>query len=311
MYRIALLIGCHAPAPRSLSSRDDAPTPVAIARRDSMSSVRVSLISSPSRLRYRPELFGAERGSLTLQVTNDGRTAASLDDLDIGFSARREGVAFPCRPATAPDGEHGTLQPGRSAKVHRDISCSLSLPGRYDVDVFAALRDGALTKGAQIARMSIAVETASDAPAAIPSMPGVYAVIHGARKVGALSDDAWKRGVYRVALAVTNGSSEVVRLPTARLSFLTLRRGSPLGCAGESDTITFDRDILPGQTQVTRVTLACAPSEEGNYTVLGHLTLEGATTGTDVGGFSLEVENDSTFIPSAPPFSDRPGSICW
>jgi hypothetical protein len=303
-------LGCASPYPRPRFADEQRAS--SSAGVDAATNVRVSLEGAPTHAVYQRELLAAERKSVGIVVINDGAQDIAAEELVVRFRARREGVEFPCGEpyATEAEREPGVLRPGQSHTFRRDIDCNLSLPGRYDVEVFVTV---ARSEPARfIGRFPFVVDAGKDGPHPLPSMPGVFAIMVGADVVEPLSQEAWAKGDYRVALAVTNGSNEMVRLPKGRLAFLTFKKGSPLPCSGESEPIELDAEIAPGRNFVARVPLACAPSEVGRYEVLGRLTFDDGSEGTDVGRFWLKVKRDPVFdTPSDPPYLDRAGRVLW
>jgi hypothetical protein len=302
-------LGCQSssPRPRFVDERRASPdvgTEIA-------PSVRAYVETAPRETAYQPELLGAEPTSIAIVVTNDGARDIATDALTVRFRAQREGVEFPCDQSrfTIAEREPNVLLPGQSYTFRRDIGCTFALPGNYDVDVTMAGRESQTLRS--IGRFVLSVKAKTDAPHAIASMPGVFAIMVGANVVEPLSQQAWAKSDYRVSLAIINGSKAFVHLPKARLSFLTFKKGTLLPCSGEAEPIVIEADIAPGRSAVARVALACAPSEVGRYAVLGRLVLAD-DSGTDVGRFWLRIESEPVFdVPPEPPYFDRAGRVLW
>jgi hypothetical protein len=104
-----------------------------------------------------------------------------------------------------------------------------------------------------------------------------------------------------------NASSRTVPLGSARLAFLTYRKGAPLPCSGQSESIALPDELAPGAMYSVHAPVTCAPSEQGQYEIVGHLTLGDTTEGIEVGRVALKVTRDPVvFEPDPwPPLGNR------
>ncbi len=278
-------------------------------------------VSAPESARYHASSLGPAALFVTLAVTNVGTRPARVDGLRVAFQARREGVVFPCRPhigGSTRVREPSELAPGGSFVYERDLDCSMPLVGRYDVRTFVRFAPGAPpeqeAEGDLAGAFTVEVRDGARAPRAYPGREGVYAFMTGSSVTQPLSPEAWVRGDYHVVVALINGSPRVVPLGPARLAFLVFRRGSPLPCSGESERLALPESLGPGATHTAYAAVTCAPSEEGDYELVGKLALgEGSPEPVEIGRVNLRVSRDPLELPSytsssADPFPRAPGS---
>jgi hypothetical protein len=271
--------------------------------------VRV-VIDAPSGLEYVVDALAAVRESVSVRLANRGTTAVEVGLLRVEFSATRNGVSFPCKKYVgAPVGsrEPRVLAPGQSLRVERDLDCMMPLPGHYDVSVYIGLTAEPENRDASVGAFTLDVESKGPAPRPYPSRPGLYVAMVGDRAARPLSQEAWARGDYHVVLAVVNGSNRPVRVGSGRLAFLTYRKGSRLPCSGQAASLVLPAELAPGAMSTVREPLACAPSEEGQYEVIGRLTFGDPTEEVEVGRVSLKVTRyPITFDPDPNPLFRRP-----
>jgi hypothetical protein len=163
----------------------------------------------------------------------------------------------------------------------------MPLPGRYDIAAYGAVNDAG-GRSALIGQFPLDVAYSATAPRPYPSRPGLYVAMVGEHSTRPLSPEAWARGDYHVVLAVVNGSNRPARVDSARLGLLTYRKGSSLPCSGQAESIQLPAALLPGSTSIVRLPLSCAPSEEGQYEIVGRFALGGGED-IEVGCVSLRV----------------------
>jgi hypothetical protein len=245
-----------------------------------------------------------------VRLTNAGAQSVDVSGFRIAFTAMRDGVSFECKEhvgGSALPHEPAWLVPGQSFAFERDLDCTMPLPGRYEIGVYVALRlaDPADSVGA----FALQVESRGDAPRPYPSRPALYVSMTGAHATHPLAPEAWFRGDYKVVLAVVNAGREPIRVGPARLAFLTYKKGSPLACAGQAESIALPDELASGAIHVARAPIACAPSEEGRYEVVGRFQLRDGDE-IEVGRVPLNVTRDPLlFGPEPwPPLEERPRS---
>ena len=111
-----------------------------------------------------------------------------------------------------------------------------------------------------------------------------------------LSSDAWARGDYHVVVAMINDSKKPVEAGTARLTFLTYRGNSTLPCSGAAELLVFPEQLDPGTMSTMSAPVACAPSEEGTYEIVGRLAFGKDDAEIEIGRVALTVTSDPTFF---------------
>ncbi len=277
-----------------------APAPPAPDRQE----VRLTL-RAPGRATYNPEALGLGGQFVVIRLENLGPRAVWIAPLRVAFSAWREGVAFPCQDhvgGSARVREPSWLSPGQSFAFERDIDCMLPLPGTYEITVSARLGDAPVDPAAQglAGSFRLELEPGHRSPRALPSRAGLFAVMTGSRATRPMSPEAWARGDYQVLVAVINASTRPVALGPGRLAFLVYRKGSPLPCSGQAAPIALPQVLLPGTTRVVRAPVACAPSSEGQYEIVGQLSLDEAGEPVEIGRIGLLVTSDPRLYAPLP-----------
>jgi hypothetical protein len=102
-------------------------------------------------------------------------------------------------------------------------------------------------------------------------------------------------------VAAINAGPRTVTVGPAEVAFLTYKSGSALACSGASEVAAFPDELAPGTMHVLKIPLTCAPTETGDYEVVGYVTLEGATR-LEVGRLALRVTTVPTFYIPEPVF---------
>jgi hypothetical protein len=226
-------------------------------------------------------------------MENVGSRVVRLPPFQAAFSATREGVTFPCREQAGGSfraREPRLLAPGQSFVFERDIDCALPLPGSYEIAVSSA--------GAPLGTFRLELESGRHAPRPVPARPGLFAILSGARAARPMPPEAWARGDYRVVVGVINGSPRPIAVGPGRLAFLVYRTGSPLPCSGQAEPIALPDELAPGRMYVVQAPIACAPSAEGKYEIVGHLSLGDGAEPIEIGRVGLRVTSDpALFVP--------------
>jgi hypothetical protein len=305
---LLVLVGCPVPLPRPTPPDvppDALPGPaLAGLRLAHEPSVEVTL-RAPSRVPYVAEALGIGGQSVSVQLTNTGSRDVHVERFRIAFAATRDRVHFPCTEhagGAMKEREPTSLASGSSFVFTRDIDCTMPLPGRYDVGVYVALTDVAPTeRGDFVGTFPLeVVSTGPLAPRAYPSHPGLYAAMTGSRGAPPLPAEAWARGDYFVVVTIVNASRSSVPVGPARLSFLTYKKGSPLPCSGQAAPVSFPAELASGAVHFVRAPVACAPSDEGRYEIVGKLTLVGDGEGIEIGRVALKVSRDPLLFDPEP-----------
>jgi hypothetical protein len=271
-----------------------------------------AIVKVPSRAPYLVDALGVRGQSISVQLTNTSTHSVDVSHFRVAFTAIRDGVQFPCnehlgdlvkvRPAS--------LAPGQSFAFERDLDCTMALPGRYEVGVYVSVRELADAHGDFVGAFPFDILEGSKAPRPYPAHPGLYVMMTGAPATRPLSVDAWARGDYHVVLSLVNGGNRTVPVGPARLTFLTYRKGSSLPCSGQTEAIALPDTLAPGTVHVIQAPVTCAPTERGQYEIVGRLTLSGTAEQIEVGRVALKVtRNPVLFAPDPEPsFGDRADS---
>lgn len=270
------------------------------------------VLKVPSRAPYLVDELGVGGQSISVQLRNTGTRSADISRFRVAFTASRDGVAFPCKP---PLGDSvkvrpASLAPGQSFVFERDLACTMPLPGRYDVGVYVTVRDLAGARGDFVGQFPFDILEGSNRPLPYPARPGLYVMMAGARRSRPLSADSWARGDYHVVLSLVNGGSRPVLVGPGRLAFTTYREGSSLPCSGQAESLVLPDALAPGAVHVIQAPVTCAPSTEGEYEIVGRLTLGNGVDPVEVGRVALKVTRTPVLFAPDPwlPMGGRSGS---
>jgi hypothetical protein len=296
---LLLLLAACAPAPSTSAVALSSAAPVVAGRPE----LRATL-HAPSRATYDPSVLGSSGQLVTVRVENVGTDPVRVAPLRMKFTASLDGVPFRCSEdvTSSRPREPSWLAPGQSFVFERPLDCMLPLPGTYEIGV--SIRVG---EDSDTATMSfrLDVEPGFVAPRPVPARTGLFAIMTGGRTTRPMSGEAWARGAYQVVVAVINASAASRAVGTGRLTFLVYRKGSPLPCSGRVETIAFPEELAPGTMRVVRAPIACAPSSEGKYEVVGQLSLGESGESFEIGRIALRVTSDpKAFTPMPRSFGE-------
>lgn len=228
---------------------------------------------------------------------NTTRGHLELGELRVTFSARREGVEFPCRPLVGAAGgerEPTRLRPFEGHVFERDLDCQLTLPGRYVLGVKLSL--GGATPIA-LPALPIDVEARGErAPQPHPGVPGLWAMSAGDKNARALSAEGFARGGYAVVVALVNGGPRALELRTARVLFRVTRVGAPLPCMDEPVALHPPPTLGPGQAHFERVPVTCVMNKPGTYDIDSALVVDQDPRELAMGRTRVTVGADPTVV---------------
>lgn len=309
--------GCPVPMPRTVPNDSPSeptpgePDPAAKGVLLGDTGARALLIP-PAKITYDPRAIGASGAWVKIRLTNVGVVPLAVDRLRATFTANRDGVAFSGDRGTtepSPAREPSTLKPGQSFDFERFLDCSMPLPGRYHVSSFVSLGDSATSYPAGGFSVDL-VASGPPGPRPYGARDGLFILMTGAQVTRPLSAEAWARGDYHVVLAFINGSRRRIPVGPARVAFLVYKLGTPLPCSGQANTVSVPESLEPGAVHLARAPVACAPSEEGNYSIVGKLTLANATDEVEVGKVPLRVSGEPRIFAPGPwrPYLDVPAT---
>jgi hypothetical protein len=246
-----------------------------------LSELRASL-HVPARVDFDPQSLGIARHFVSIRLENTGTHDVLVDHLHATFSAVRDGVAFQCNAhVRGAEGaiEPSHLAPGQSFTLERALDCTMPLPGRYELRVWihhAELEGQERSRpggGVYVGASPVEIVAQNNAPLAVPSHPGLYALLTGATVSAPMPSDAWMKGGYQVAVALVNGGPAPATLDSARVSLLVFKEGAGLPCAGREQPLDEPDVLAPGEVHVVRVPVTCAPTEPGRYTIVGRFVM--------------------------------------
>jgi len=292
------VVSCAPALPRSLPLRE--PSPVAAVDGD-LSSLQSS-VRGPARLDYNPQSLGPVGSFVSIRLQNVGQRAVALGRLHASFEATRDGVAFGCNSHV--DRREGAIEPTQLAPsqaftFERLLDCAMPLPGRYDVRVWMHPGDREDSR-TFVGSLQVDVEGKDgNVPRPVPPRAGLYALMMGAPAVRPMTEVEWTQCSYRVVLALVNGGHDVVRVGPAYLAVLEFRRGTPVPCAGRRQQVDEPAVLAPGAIHLVRVPVACAPTREGQYDLVGRFALDGGQE-IEIGRVGLLVTETLNYVFSTP-----------
>jgi hypothetical protein len=259
----------------------------------------------PALVPYKAAVFGVSGQLVSVKLTNTSKELRSFEGLRLSFAAMRNGVTFPCllRPnssASAPTSREPTsLPPQGTFYFERAFECTLPLPGQYTVHAYVALRPQN-SQGDFAGSFLVTVGDSQFAPRPYRVKPGLYVAMTGANIVAPMPEDAWARGDYHAVVALVNGSKDPIELGPGSMAFRTYRNNSKLPCAGQKARLALPETLAPGSLHIVYVPLACAPSLEGRYEIIGRFALDTNSETVEVGHFALDVTSDPRRFSPAP-----------
>ncbi len=264
-------------------------------------------VHAPPFADYDADTMGIVQTAVAIRLANRSRDPMRIGLLHASFSAKRDGVAFPCSQhvgGSTRGGEPSILHGNSDFVFERVLACAMPLPGRYEVHV--AIHDGEdenPTGGRGLSAGSFALDVvlgSAIGPKALASRPGLYASMSGRRSILPLPPESWARGDYRVVIGLANGSSHAIPVGSLRLSLLVQKEGSPLPCSGESILLDSPKTIAAGAFVTTRARVTCAPDGEGRYELTGRLTLVESGEEIEIGHVPLDVTRDPHSVVPQP-----------
>lgn len=270
-------------------------------------------VRGPTRAAYDPRAIGLSGKWATIRVSNTGNAPVAIGAFRATFLAARDNVVFPCdehRSGNARSREPAVLGPGQSFDYERDLDCSMPLPGSYDVRVYVRVGDRT-APGQPTGHFPLQlIASKTNAPQPYPARDGLFVLMTGAQLTRPLSAEAWARGDYHVVLAFINGSPKPIAVGPARIAFLVYKLGTPLPCSGQAGDIAPPAEIGPGSVHIVQAPVACAPSQEGDYSIVGKLNLVGLKDEVEVGRIPLRVSGDPRLFAPSPwrPGNDWPST---
>lgn len=242
----------------------------------------------PERTNYDAAALGAKTPRVMIRLRNTSAHTVRVAPLTVRFEARRGGVELKCADEVgAPLGvrEVSELTAGQEASVARELDCALPLPGSYDI---VATVQVATPGRPSVARGTLEVAATGPVPRAVPGS-ALHVLVTGPRALRAMPKDAWLRPENAAVVAFINGGAALLPLKGIKLGFSVYKRGTEFPCAGQAEPLALP-EVLPalGMT-VARAPITCAPSEQGDYVIVGRLHTDEHPAELDIGRFALRV----------------------
>jgi hypothetical protein len=270
------------------------------------SDLRVS-ITGPTTSEYDPSIFGPSRRTVSVRLTNEGDHPVDMSGVDALFSVTRDSVTFPCARRghrSAQTRAAFNLPPGESFTFERDVDCLMPIAGRYAIGVFIGFDEPSGRTTPDFAdEFTLEILPSPRAPRPYPSRAGLYVVLGGDTVTRPLPAASWARGDYHVVVAVINASADSIAVGPARLAFLTYKGSSSLPCSGQDEALTFPATLEPGSMVTVPAPVACAPSTEGIYEIVGKLGFANDEPKLEIGRVDLTVTTRPLFF--------NPGLKVW
>ncbi len=304
---VALLL-CSCTAPTHVASAAKVP-------RDAVAAPDGALrayLRGPSRAAYLAETLGAERQMVDIRLVNEGQGRVDVRGIRFDFKAYRGRVPFPCVTSDEPlvhGREVASLRAGESFTFVRRLDCATPLPGHYDVTMRLQLPGWTSDGGGKVlGGFALDVVARAEQPMAYPGREELYVLMTGAPLTRPLSPEGWSRGDYHVLVAAVNGGTTPVRVGPMRLSFRSRREGAASECAARGNVLPFPDVLEAGATLVLKAPLACPPSQEGVYLVVGSVALDDDSAAIEAGRLRLTVSSAPQLFapPRLPPWQQRP-----
>lgn len=273
-------------------------------------------VRAPASATYDSSLFGPPQPSVRMRVVNTGPSRVDLPAFHAAFTALRDGVSFFCSPQSkSPPTEHepSWLAPGMAYTFERTLDCTMPLPGSYQIRAYVTIGTQEAVQGQLVETFRFDVLPGTHPPKAYPSREGLYVSMAGDGLTRPLPPEAWARGDYSVLIALINATNRPLAVGAATLTLTTYKVGSSLPCAGNAEPITFADSIAKGAMLIAKAPVTCAPSEQGDYDIVGNLRLAGSDSNLVAGSIHLTVTKDPLLFAPSPRRWDKnlTGPALW
>lgn len=235
-------------------------------------------VFGPQKATYQSNTGGLGLVPVDVVLTNSGQTPADITGARIGFTARRDGVAYPCRDAgLLPSPDRRELLPGASVAYERSLDCVIPVLGSYDVDVFVRFGAGPFDKRNDAAgRLALDVSGSGTAlPRPHPSLSALHLALVGETSVFPVPKEKRKEGEgYQVHAVFVNTGVTPMTLGPMHLSLRVASGKHHLACATEPFEVPQSTTIEPGRTSKMDMPVACNLDVKGDYDVAAFVVLD-------------------------------------
>lgn len=251
-------------------------------------------LRAPKRARWLSSTLSPATPPLAVVVTNRSAAPIDVSDLRVHLDAVREGVSFRCAVEVGPPPgarEPSALAPGESFVFERAIDCTLPLTGRYDLKASVSFGQSASRAPRAVRALTLDVKAPEKLePRPVNALPGVFAAIGSSAVLVGESG----RGSGRIAVALVNGSSRPVALPTLHLALQVFRAGSPIPCEDAPIALAVPSPLAPGDVHRAPVDVSCLGLDTpGKYEVVVRLRIgERADSAEELGRLRIEISDD-------------------
>jgi hypothetical protein len=259
--------------------------------------LRVSVEAKPSTL-YRATILGADPQTVELKLGNASPEPFDLSGAEVSFRVRRGAARIACASHDVVGSrETKLLLPGHRTTLTRE-TCSLPLPGKYEVEVLFALAGDARPERAGAYSFEVK-GVGPNVPHAVESQPGLFAAMGGDTAGVRFTQSEWTSGAYHVVVRLTNAGTNPVHLPApVQVVFRVTQHGRPLACTATHD-LAVPREIASGESVTAPVPVTCVINVKGRYAI--HASLATGDAETHLVDMSVEVtSNPLLYLPVIP-----------
>ena len=239
----------------------------------------------PSRVELHPIELGTDTQDVVVTVRNEGFESATIGAVRIAYRARRNGAEIPCDDIVGFRArERRTIEPGAHATYIRTISCSMPLPGRYDVAVSIAWNGVSLH---EVGRFALdVVDPSGCGPKPVGGRPGLAAAFSGARL--AEPTRAWP-----AVIAIVNASPHAEPIGSMRVVLRSRRAGQSIWCTDPATDVPAPETLAAGGMLVSRTSLRCDLTDPGIHVIDATLVLAGSSMPTELGEVRVRITSGS------------------
>ncbi len=298
----------HERVPPPRETKNDPPPNVAGTPVRSRAGLTIA-VSGPRVAPYQRSAAGLGGYHALVRLTNGGQAPIDVAKMKVQFAATRDGVSFPCQHhAVMPQREPTVLGPGESHVYERDIDCSTTLLGRYELSATVAFGSGAPESAGSFVVDVVGAQTS--APRPYPGRPALHVALVGETLVRGMPAAAWRSGAFAPVVVVTNASQSPMTLGALRVVLRMLdAHGREVACTNERGSRHVGASMVdvwgaaplslePGRSHAVSVPMRCSVDGEGDFRVLGHVVLGDGPVeeGAPVGPLTVKVSRDPSLI---------------
>jgi len=294
-----LLVGC-ANSRGHASSAEGAPS--AQRENEAAGSPLSIRLSGVNEARYNPAALGLSAEHIALSVTNPSSADVDMSAFRVWFTAKREGVRFPCADrlvARAEEREPKILRAKESFRYEREIPCMLSLPGIYNIEVSVSLDSSARRFSVGTFSLNLIGSQKND-PRPHPAAPGLYGAVMGNPFSRPMPPHSSAK--YTAVVALVNASPSPIYDLSGAVVFRVYKVGQSIPCMESPVPLHLPRVLPSGETFTESVPVSCVLDALGDYDVVGSLDAAagGEPKSAELGRYRLTITNDPLLFTPPP-----------